>query len=112
KTEPAGTARSMPSTAATGPKRLVRPSVSMASSGVGDGRFEGTWRHQSGRDAAVAQEQDVHQWGLQKLARSERTGRRLRRLQDVVHLPRKLDARGDDDLVPVVAHDDRLVRLV
>src|SRR5947209_19623070 len=73
KTEPAGTARSMPSTAATAPKRLVRPSVSMASSGVGDDRFEGTRRHQSGRDAAVAQEQDVHQWGLQKLARSERT---------------------------------------
>src|SRR5438270_7614367 len=64
-TLPTGTARSMPSTAAISPKRLVRPRVSMARAGVvtagglsvGDGGLEGTGGHEPSRDPAVREEQ-------------------------------------------------------
>ena len=56
-TLPVGTARSMPSTAASSPKRLVRPSVSIARADVlflSDGRVAAGFVTPSALEAAVA----------------------------------------------------------
>src|SRR5205823_41102 len=80
------TARSMPSTAARSPKRLLRPSVSMARaslggpSAVGDCRFQGRRLHQPDHQAAVVEEDGVDELGLQQHAVADSR----RRLQEIL----------------------------
>ena len=79
-TDPSGTWRSIPSTAATAPNFLASPAVSMASSsancdrssvGGGDCSLKSTRCHRTSGDPAVIEEQDVDQAGLQQPAAAE-----------------------------------------
>src|SRR3954453_18233822 len=72
-TEPVGTARSTPSTAASSPNRFDRPSVWMAGSAVGDCCFKGAGSDEPGSHPAVVEEQHVHQVGLEEPAAPPRS---------------------------------------